>query len=152
MPKKAPQSNTRRPSPVIREKVRELFLQYLPQRKIATQLGISLDTVKKHIAVIREEYLAEIKKRDTLGELYAHLKQDKETVIKAAWATYQDAMKRGNPGAASNSLGTIDRANANFVASICRLGIVEEAPVKLEHSGGVAILVRTPIPERKALK
>lgn len=151
MPK---QNKTRKPSLVIREKVRELFLQYTPQRKIATQLGIGLNAVNNHIKVIREEYLSEIKKRDTLGELYAHLKQDKETVIKAAWAVYQVSMKDGkNPGAASNSLGTIDRANANFVASICRLGIIEEAPLKLEHAGAFRVVVgELPPPSSKERK
>lgn len=124
----------------------------MTQRAIALKLKLALPTVNHLIGEICEAYLAEARKGGTLAEILIQLNHDRNTIIKAAWSQYMKADQAGEYGPAVAALRAIDGANSNYVNSLCRLGIIEEAPQKVEHSGGMAVFVRTPIPERKALK
>jgi hypothetical protein len=110
----------------------------VPQRRIAEELGVALDTVNKDIAIISQEFLKEARKQNALGKVLIQLWEDRDTVIKGAWKIYSQTSdpdsERWNPHAANNALGTIDRANKNFVSNITRLGISQAAPERVEHS------------------
>lgn len=159
-----PKKNAQRVHDARREQVKELFLQKMTQRTISERLKLALPTVNHLIGEICEAFLKEARQEGTLGKVLIQLYHDREQIQKAAWGLYQATARptiqgkpnpdfqKWDPSAAVQALKAIDAANASFVTSLTRLGIIEEAPQKVEHSGGVAVLVRTPLPERKALK
>lgn len=135
-----------------REKIRELFLKKTPQREIAQALKCSIQTVNEDIKFICEEFLKEARKRSTFGQIAMELWRNRNEIISKAWNLYDQALGDGQLSAAAQALGKIQQADSNLVDNFTRLGIIEEAPLKVEVSTAELVARELLTPAKKVMK
>lgn len=114
-----------------RRRVARYYVRGLSTREIARIENVRIRTVQRDTATIRDRVQDEVSGRDVL-DYYARFTQSYDEIIRELWLKYAKCDDERLFGIALGCLQSIAKAEREKIEAGQRLGLVFEAPKKLE--------------------
>lgn len=114
-----------------RRRVARYYVRGISSREIAKIENVRIRTVQRDISTIRDRVQDEVSGRDVL-DYYARFTQSYDEIIRELWIKYSKCDDEKLFGIALGCLQSIAKAEREKIEAGQRLGLVFEAPKKLE--------------------